>query len=361
MAVQYYKIKKSWNGGKWDKEQKGAFTTYAAAKENFTKELEDQGYKIFDPRGVIVYPNHEITNLMLNDDIDLSDLTLEESDAYFKGEKNIHYSFVADIIKQYHNKLVEEKQQYALSKEPIVSMDCNGITIYKIPVNRLKFKFADKTKKNIDYQSYFNLGFFGGFSELGDWFTLPSGNLVADIVLEEHGPGARKYVDVRTVDGKFAFSACENGGEFAGKLLSTVVLMKDGTCAVYNTNDIKAEHYYNNVNYAVSGVPFKLCGNNISRATALAEGWGSGTLRGNTYHPFLATKNSEKNYIYYFICNPLEAQQNLIDKINNDTKSLGFDNIVMMDGGGSSYFKYNGSVKVSTSENRQVCSIAIID
>lgn len=362
MAVQYYKIKKTWNDGKWDKEQKGAFTTYAAAKENFTKELEDQGYKIFDPRGVIVYPNHEITNMMLNDGIDLSDLTLEDSDAYFKGEKDIHHSFVENLIRQYHGKLIEAKQQFALAKEQIVKMDCSDMEIYKIPVNRLKFKFADVLKKNIpNLQSYFNLGFFGGFSELGDYFTLPAGNLVADINLEEHGPGARKYVDIRTVDGKFAFSACENGGDFAGKKLSTVVLMKDGTCRVINTNDIKAEYNFKGINYAVAGVPFKLNGKDISRTTALAEGWGSGTLRGNTYHPFLATKDSDKSYIYYFICNPMEAQQKLIDKINNDTKSLGFDNIVMMDGGGSSYFKYNGSVKVSTSENRQVCSIAIID
>lgn len=359
--AQYYKIKKTWNDGKWDKEQKGAFTTYAAAKENFTKEFEEQGYKIFDPYGNAVYPNHWMTNLMLNDGIDLSDITLLKSDQYFKGEIDINHTFIEYIIRQYSEKLAKAQEQYALAKEPVVHFDCNGIEVYKIPVNRLAFEYIDKVKKNISRTSYFNLGFFGSFSEQGDYFTLPSGNLVADICLEDHDAGARNYLDIRTVDEKFSFSACENGGEFAGKELTTVVLMKDGTCKVINTNDIKAEPMYKDIAYAVSGVPFKLCGNYISRATALAEGWGSGTLRGNTYHPFLATKSKEPNYIWYFICNPTESQQNLINKVNTTMSDLGFDNIVMMDGGGSSYFKYNNTVKVSTSENRQICSIAVIE
>lgn len=54
--ANYYKIKKEWNNGKWDKTQKGAYTIKSEAIKNCTNELINEGYKVFDSNGNIIYP-----------------------------------------------------------------------------------------------------------------------------------------------------------------------------------------------------------------------------------------------------------------------------------------------------------------
>ena len=67
--AEYYKIRLSWNGGKWDKTQKGAYLYKDQAIAQCTQELIDQGYKVFSPTGEIVYPAqyHELAEQMYKD------------------------------------------------------------------------------------------------------------------------------------------------------------------------------------------------------------------------------------------------------------------------------------------------------
>ena len=69
--MDYWRIRKEWNDGKWDKTQIGAFTSYDSALNNYKEEYKDEGYKIFSPIGDILYPNHDITQMIINDGIEV--------------------------------------------------------------------------------------------------------------------------------------------------------------------------------------------------------------------------------------------------------------------------------------------------
>ena len=52
----YYRVRKNWNNGKWDSSQICAYTDKQKAIQECTEERAQQGYKVFDPNGKIVYP-----------------------------------------------------------------------------------------------------------------------------------------------------------------------------------------------------------------------------------------------------------------------------------------------------------------
>ena len=52
----YYRVRKNWNNGKWDSSQICAYTDKEKAIAECTKERIEQGYKVFDPNGEVVYP-----------------------------------------------------------------------------------------------------------------------------------------------------------------------------------------------------------------------------------------------------------------------------------------------------------------
>ena len=52
----YYRVRKNWNNGKWDSSQICAYTDKQKPIQECTEERVQQGYKVFDPDGKVVYP-----------------------------------------------------------------------------------------------------------------------------------------------------------------------------------------------------------------------------------------------------------------------------------------------------------------
>ena len=168
----YYRVRKNWNNGKWDSSQICAYTDKEKAIAECTKERIEQGYKVFDPNGEVVYPIilEERTKTLKDDGVITDDETKHWNDIFNK-KKLAHLDDLNIVIDRY-SKLLNKNETKIVSH--------NGICMLRIPSNRFQIKLVDKSKSNLDEDTYFNLGYFANFKEDGIFFTLPVANLVAD-------------------------------------------------------------------------------------------------------------------------------------------------------------------------------------
>ena len=337
-----YRIRKEWNDGKWTNEQKGAYTSYETALANFTNEYKSEGYKIFSPKGQILYPldndTHPLAEQMKKDGV-------TEDVAYWSkclsGQEPLNLEYISTIINRYSKKLnnEEEKEFYLV----------NNTYIFPIDINKFKILYFDKPKTQSKELTYCNLGFFGNFVENKVKFTLPCGNLVADINEAEVSPEALQYLKQRKIaNGKLYFSANQNSSlQFKRKNVSTLII-ENGMPRVEKINQVQETF-----DYAVSGVPVICAGQ--PAVSYKSEGWSGGENRA-TYHGFLGIK---ENKLYYF---PMYTTTNdciTSQEVYNRVKDFGFSDVIKVDGGGSAHFVRNGEVQMTTSENRQINNIAI--
>ena len=228
----------------------------------------------------------------------------------------------------------------------------NNTYIFPIDIAKFKIKYFDKAKRaGTNIPSYFNLGYFGNFSHDKTKFTLPGGNLVADIDINEIPKEVLPYLKERKIaDGKFYMSANQNAGaQFKSKKVSTLIIEND-VPRIEKINAVK-EGY----RYAVSGVPVMLNGKKITDYTS--EGWEKGVGR-PTYHSCIGIKGDK---LFYFPIYTTSADCISSGEIYDKVKGFGFTDILKMDGGGSAYFKFENEVQVNTSENRQINTIGVME
>ena len=343
--ADYYRIRKEWNDGKWDKTQKGAYLSKEQAILQCTQQLIDQGYHVFDPNGKDIYPIifDGVAAQMVKDGVTEDGeywtnifVSLEAPDA----------KYVKTIIERYQAKLAEME---AL-KEPVVETIKHGnTTIFKVPTSIFRIDWFDKNKRNTEENTHINAGYFGGYKEGNLYFTLPSANLVCDIKEEEIDPIVMKYLKERVVkDGKLYFSADKNSSsQFRSKKVSTLIIMKDNKAYVEQVNSVEDD----NVSYAVSGAPIIRNGSLVKDYTA--EGWDSSIAR-PTWHTFIGLTSTD--YVYIFGYKTSTSNCITSEEVYDEFYDMGFTHLIKLDGGGSAYGRVNGETIFNTSENRQICS-----
>ena len=347
--ARYYKIKKDWNNGKWDKFQKGAYTNKVEAIKNCTDELIKEGYKVFDPDGNIIYPiYYNETAKILEADGITSDV--EYWSNVFDKKEIVNIDYVDTIIKRYHEKLSNIKSNDKIDNV----IKHKDLTIYKIPVNTFKILYFDKRKTISNLETYANAGYFAGFKENGVYFTLPVANVVCDINLDDVYYIAGNYLKERPIiNNKLYFAANQNSSsEFRDKVVSTICI-KDNKVECRKLNNYKELKEYS---YAISGVPIILHGVNQKMKDIINEGWDSGTMRA-TEHGFIGIKLNDDNNIYYFHYATTSSGNNGLKMIQDQVSNFGFKYLIKLDGGGSAYFKYKNNEIVNTTENRQINTI----
>lgn len=232
----------------------------------------------------------------------------------------------------------------------------NGVKIIECAPSEFSVKLMDKTKKNLGYSTYVNAGYFGGFKENGEYFTLPSNHLIADY--EATGKMEKKYCQERGkfIGNKFYFDSYSfgrAGDQFYHKSLTTFVI-KNGVPSIYDMGTLDTS-----ATYAVVGIPVIKNGEDVKWLTYVKpQGWSGGELYG-TYHIFLGLK---KNSNTIYIMDWCSTSSNLIysGEAYKKFSAMGFYNLIKLDGGGSEIMKYNGLVKHALSENRQISSAIII-
>lgn len=353
--MDYWRIRKYWNNGGWDKTQKGAFTSYEAALENYKEEYKAEDYKIFSPSGEILYPHHDITQMMIDDGLEVDSSYWNEA---FKNDSDIVCEYAKEILCRYSQRLRDVKNSVTVLNGVEVINFNDSIEIYKVPVNLFKIKIVDELKKNVNYPSYSNAGYFATYKEADNNmminFTLPVANLVADISFDDLPEVSHKYWKERKhTDSKIYFGANDNGPQFKGKNVSTLLIYDNNYVDIAQVNDIKVE----SIKYAVSGYPILLNDCIVPYAEALKEGWESGVTR-NTSHPFVGIKGD--GYIYIFGLTTTKTGKNMATEVYEKIKDFEFKSLIKLDGGGSTIIRYNDENKMITSENRRINSIITI-
>lgn len=345
--AEYYRIRKEWNDGKWDKTQIGAYLSKEQAILQCTNQLVDQGYKVFDPNGETIYPEicHGTAVQMVNDGV------TEDLDYWsniFISNEAPNAEYVKIIIERYQTKLAEANSK--IPTEPKIETIIHGSTkVYKVPTCLFRIEWFDKLKRNTDDSTHFNAGYFGGYKENGLYFTLPSANLVCDINEEEVEPIVLKYLKERMIkDGKLYFSADKNSSaQFRSSKVSTLIIMKDNKAYVEQVNSVEDD----NVVYAISGAPIIRNGSLVKDYKN--EGWDTSIAR-PTWHTFVGLTSSD--YVYIFGYKTVTTNCITSEEVYDEFYDMGFTHLIKLDGGGSAYGRVDGETIYNTSENRQICS-----
>lgn len=386
--ADYYKIKLNWNGGKWDKTQKGAYTTSKQAIEHCTQDLIDQGYKVFSPTGEIVYPiyYHELAELMFKDGV-ITDRKYWTD--VFEGKIVLENKWIELVIRNYSEKLnsknntntntnptntstnnipkIEEDVQEDVIipniqiptvelPKSVTELKHNGVSIYRVPASMFKIKWWDKNKRNCSESTYFSSGYFGNFKENGLKFTLPSGNLIADIDVKNIKSEVLKYLYERKIEnGKLYFPANLNtNAAFRTAKVSTLCINQQNKASIVKLNNFSGTNY----KYAVSGAP--VISNGLYVEDYTVEGWDNSIVR-NTTHILVGTKREEDTFIYIFPYTTSTTNCLKSKELYNKFKDFGFNNLLKLDGGGSAYAKVNDKVVANTNENRQINTLIVIE
>lgn len=352
--ANYYKIRKSWDGGKWTPEQKGAYSAKVVAIENCTEELIQQGYKVFDYDGNIVYPHHPLAAQMVKDGV-TTDLEYW-SRVFYSGEP-IRADYGQTLLQRYSDLLNDNKPympDYVTAITELRTVVHNDIEMLHIPVNKFRVKYFNDAKKKLGNSNdvAFNLGYFAGYKEDGKYFTLPVGNLVADLDSDSNVGISEKYLlERKIVDHKLHFSANKNTSpEFRNKQVSTLIINANGNVSVEQRNEVDS----NAICYAVSGAPIIRHGEYVN--DYLTEGWDTSIARPTT-HGFLGIKGE---HLFYFSMITKTANCITSGEVFDAVKDFGFDDVIKVDGGGSYYYKDINGKTLATTENRHINNAGVV-
>jgi len=351
-----YRIRKSWEDSK---SQIGAFSIYENAINAYTSAHEEQGYKIFDVNGSIVYPlRHQTAINMLSDNIIETDDLIYWSDC-FKENGSIHVPNIIDAFNKYHNKLnnieesIEEQSEILFKNNYKVEDD---IHILEIPYKEFSIKYWDKPKKTSLIKNYFNLGFFAGNCKNpdGTTFSLPVANLVCDIEESEIKPYVLNFLKKGKIENnKLWFNlAANDGSQFKQKVVSTLVIDNNGP-HIARYESVSSDPKWG-VTYAISGAPVIKNGQQVNWSEVAIEGWDTSIYRA-TWHGFLGIKN---NTIYY-IAFETKTSNLFTGEAYTKLKKYNFIDVIKLDAGGSFIFDCDGKNVAVTNENRQINNIGL--
>jgi N-acetylmuramoyl-L-alanine amidase len=225
----------------------------------------------------------------------------------------------------------------------------NGIHIVEIPTAEFAIQMVDQRKKSCG-TNVANAGFFAGYKEQGDSFTLPVAHLVCDYAAES--PHTWRYCQERgRFNGeKFSFdsSTWSYMNPFVGKAISTLII-HDGKAEIRDIRTLP------DCEYAISGVPIMRDGEDVKFATYVkGQGWDASSLYA-TWHTFLGLKD-DRSTVFLMAMKTTTVNMVLSAEAYKKFKALGFLDVIKLDGGGSFYLNADGKT-VSTLENRRINSI----
>lgn len=348
-----YRLRKSWNNGKWTPDQLGAYNELDNAIADCTSDRISEGYKVFDSAGNVVYPSRgrDIAKMLKADGVSVNAESLQYWIDAIDGRTELKADYVATIIEGYHNALADAHLSNGSATDSYAPVIHDSVKIYPIDLSKFKIKYVDASKISAcrGFKMRFNLGYFANFAENGTNFTLPVANLVADIDFDTMSDIAKRYIKERPyTDTKVSFSTSQNAGnQFKGKTPSTLIV-ENGKAAIERTGGVSL-----GMDYAVSGAPIMTNGK-PSGTQYLEEGWDNSIVRA-TNHGFLGTKPDGS--LYYFTL--VTASKNCItsNEVYDKIKTFGFDNVIKVDGGGSFIFTDNDGNTTATSEPRRINNI----
>ena len=218
---------------------------------------------------------------------------------------------------------------------PVTKTTLNGYTLER--AKDFSIIYWDKSKKKGKYDSYINGGFFGYYKRGATPYTLPRGNLVADIVSDTSLKKVAEEDWKKYVFGNKIRCSCTTNPADSGllnKKVTTFVLPTTGTPYMAELMESPV-----NARYAISGIPVirnkvDVSFNNFVKP----QGWDNS--------PFYATS---RNFIglkgtSIWIVSGESKTDNFVaqSEVYNALKDFDFDDLIALDGGGSYYHKYEG-------------------
>lgn len=217
----------------------------------------------------------------------------------------------------------------------------NGVEIAEVPVKDFKVVVYDGKKKSMG-KNRCNAGFFGNYKEAGKLFTLPVGHVVGDYQATEEW--TRHYCGPSIRGGRLHYSDTING-----KAVSTLIV-SGGKARIEDLEVLP------DCTYAIAGIPIMRDGKDVKFATYVkGQGWTGSELYG-TWHIFLGIKEKSASTVYVMAMKTTTNNMILSAEAFKKFKTMGFYDVIKLDGGGSFYFNADGKVK-NTLENRRVCTI----
>lgn len=244
-------------------------------------------------------------------------------------------------------KMVENKRKEILSvmeKESGNTQDngqtkLNGYDIVR--ASDFSIVYWDKSKKKGKFANYVNGGFFGYFKEGVTPFTLPVGNLIADVTPNSSLKYvAEKYWRPYVNDGKFRYRTIDNASpQFSGKSVTTLVVPRSGIPYIREMAAAPGD-----ARYAISGIPVIRDGVDISYSKFLKpQGWDDSPLYA-TSRNFIGLKGSS-----IYIVSGKSKTSNFVatSEVFESLKSFGFSDLMALDGGGSYYRKVSGKSPIT--------------
>lgn len=220
----------------------------------------------------------------------------------------------------------------------------NGVQIAEVPVEDFRVVLYDGKKKSMG-KNRCNAGFFGNYKEAGELFTLPVGHAVCDY--EATNKWTRYYCEKR---GFFRGDRLYYSGNLNGKPVSTLTI-KRGMAQIEDLDFLPPNCYY-----AIAGIPIMRGGQDVKFASYVKnQGWTGSELYG-TWHIFVGIKAKSADTVYVMAMKTTTSNMILSAEAYKKFKTMGFYDVIKLDGGGSFYFNTDGKA-TSTLENRRVCTI----
>ncbi|MBC8536840.1 N-acetylmuramoyl-L-alanine amidase family protein [Feifania hominis] len=208
-----------------------------------------------------------------------------------------------------------------------------GIHFVDIAPGKFHIKVWDAAKKTTKIRDYFNLGFFG---ILKGGATIPVGNLCADGEVITEASNQESWLSSH------------------GRKMTTLCVFDDGTVKVMKTDTISG---LKGLQSAVSGIPVVLGGEDVSwKNDCKPEGYTGGECYA-TWHGFLGSLRDGS--LKYFAMKTKTGNCIQSSEVWNKIKGYGFDDVIMLDGGGSFVLDNGGRNVAVTSENRRIHSVGL--
>lgn len=229
--------------------------------------------------------------------------------------------------------------------------DVGGIRVAEVPVEQFRVVYYDGKKKSMR-ENRCTGGFFGSFKEGKERFTFPAGHTVCDY--EATQDLTRRYCEAwgSLRDGKFFLNsgAHEYMNPFYRKSVTTLTVA-GGRAQVNDLTDLDFS-----CDYAISGVPVMRGGEDVKFKTYVkGQGWTGAELRA-TWHVFLGLKEACADTIYVLAMKTKTSNLIYSAEAYKKLKGLGFHDVIKLDGGGSFHWNAGGK-KVTTVENRHICTV----
>lgn len=236
--------------------------------------------------------------------------------------------------------------------EPMKYMKVNANLHYvRIASSETGVRYTNAAKRTPTDSNYFNAGFFGYYGS----GTLPAGNLVADFNTSEISADNKN--DLVGWGCSFAndkvYKGCNNGGGYTNA--STFYIDSSHEAYIAQTSSVNSTW-----EYAISGAPIMVNGVAATSTDIQDQGWDLSWTY-NTWHGCLAvtTNSSTGADEFYYLAIKTTTNSFITTEVCNTLNNLGLgiQNAIMLDGGGSFIFKYSGTPRAETTENRQINNI----